>query len=391
MKKKLNLGFIILSASLLIGILSRMRAATILENFLLATIEPDTLKLVGSILLIYLLGNLLSEGGNLRNINSSLEAFIKDRRVTLILPSALIGLLPVVAGAMISAPIVEDSGNKMGLSGEDKTFLNYWFRHIWEYTWPLYPGLILASTIFSVPLYRIVLSQLPLTLSAIAAGCIFGLMRLPCASSPKREKGKAIKGIYGFLLNAWPILAIILFVLVLKIELILSLLIIVLLVIATMRLKREKFLFILKKSLSWRVCLLVVSVMIFKRVLEVSGILSVLSELFNRMGVSPLFPLFFLPLLVGLLTGVTQAFVGISFPLLSPFIGMSDPNLTYAMLAYAGGFTGVLLSPFHLCLVVTREYFKADLGQLYRRLIMPISFVVSVAFIIVFLKSFFGG
>ena len=130
-----------------------MRAATILENFLLATIEPDTLKLVGSILLIYLLGNLLSEGGNLRNINSSLEAFIKDRRVTLILPSALIGLLPVVAGAMISAPIVEDSGNKMGLSGEDKTFLNYWFRHIWEYTWPLYPGLILASTLFSCLLY----------------------------------------------------------------------------------------------------------------------------------------------------------------------------------------------------------------------------------------------
>ncbi|MEA3485281.1 MAG: DUF401 family protein, partial [Candidatus Aerophobetes bacterium] len=179
MKKKPNLGSIILSASLLIGIISGMRITVILENFLFAAIEPATLKLVGSILLIFILGNLLNEGGNLRNINSSLEAFIKDRRITLIIPSALIGLLPVAAGAMLSAPIIEESGNKMGLTPENKTFLNYWFRHIWEYTWPLYPGLILASAIFSIPIYKIVLAQLPLTLSAILAGCIFGLSRLP--------------------------------------------------------------------------------------------------------------------------------------------------------------------------------------------------------------------
>ena len=114
MKKKIDLGSIILLASFLIGIFCQMRINTILENFLFAVIEPTTLKLVGSILLIFILGNLLNEGGNLRNINSSLEALIKDRRVTLVIPSMLIGLLPVAAGAMLSAPIVEESGNKMG-------------------------------------------------------------------------------------------------------------------------------------------------------------------------------------------------------------------------------------------------------------------------------------
>jgi len=388
MKKKLDLGSVILLASLLVGILSGMRVTAILENFLFALIAPTTLKLVGSILLIFTLGNLLNEGGNLKNINSSLEAFIRDRRVTLIIPSTLIGLLPVAAGAMLSAPIVEESGNKMGLTPENKTFLNYWFRHIWEYTWPLYPGLVLTSAILSVPLYRIVLAQLPLTLSAIFSGCIFGLSRLPYKFSSKKGKGEVIKGICSFLLSAWPILAIIFFVLVLKWELILSLLIIVGFTLATTRIKRERIFFVLKNSLSWRIVLLIVSVMVFKRVLEASGVLVRMPEVFNYAGISPLFALFFLPFFIGLSTGVTTAFVGIAFPILLPFIGIDNPNLTYVMLAYAGGFTGVLLSPVHLCLIVTKDYFKADFAGVYKLLLLPVLFVVLVAFMIVLVQNF---
>ncbi|MEA3485581.1 MAG: DUF401 family protein, partial [Candidatus Aerophobetes bacterium] len=290
--------------------------------------------------------------------------------------------------AMLSAPIIEESGNKMGLTPENKTFLNYWFRHIWEYTWPLYPGLILTSAIFSIPIYRIVLAQLPLTLSAILAGCIFGLSRLPYKPSSRERKGKVIKEICNFLLNAWPILTIIFFVLVLKWELILSLTITVLLTLVTTKIKRGRVLSILKNSLSWRTILLIISVMVFKRVLEASGVLLVVSEVFNHTGISPLIVMFPIPLFVGLLTGVSQAFVGITFPILLPFIGTNDPNLTYVMLAYAGGFTGILLSPVHLCLIVTKDYFKADFARVYKSLLLPAIFVVLVAFTIVFVQSF---
>ena len=388
MKKRIDLGSIILLASFLVGIFSRMQITTILEDFLFAAIEPTTLKLVGSILLIFILGNLLNEEGNLRNINSSLETFIKDRRVTLIIPSALIGLLPVAAGAMLSAPIVEESGSKMGLSAENKTFLNYWFRHIWEYTWPLYPGLILASAILDVPVRRIVITQLPLTLAAILSGCIFGLRRIPYKPSSRKEKREITKGIFNFILNAWPILAVVFFVLVLKLELILSLLIILLFVLITVRIKRKRVLIIIKNSLSWRMILLLVSVMVFKRILENSGLLLRISEIFTHLRISPLFPLFSIPLFIGSLTGVTQAFVGVTFPILLPFIGMNNPNLTYVMLAYAGGFAGVLLSPVHLCLIVTKDYFKADLFRVYKLLLLPIIFVVLVAFMIVFVQRF---
>ena len=38
-------------------------------------------------------------------------------------------------------------------------------------------------------------------------------------------------------------------------------------------------------------------------------------------------------------------------------------------MAYAGAFLGVLSSPVHLCLSLTREYFHAEWGKVYRLLI----------------------
>lgn len=387
-KRKMDLGLIIILSSFFIGILLKMPIIMILKNFLLATIDPSTLKLVGVILLIFTLGNLLSEGENLKNINFSLETLINDRRITLVIPSVLMGLLPVAAGAMLSAPIVEKSGNKMKLSAEYKTFLNYWFRHIWEYTWPLYPGLILAGVIFNISLPKIILAQIPLTLSAIFSGIIFGLRKIPFEPSSKKEKReKTFKEIYKLLFYSWPILGIIVLVLIFRLNLLLSLSLIVFFTFTTTKIKRNKVIFILRKVLSWKIILLIISVMIFKRILESSGILLTIPQILNKMGISLLLILFFTPFLIGFLSGVTQAFVGITFPLLLPFIGIDNPNLSYIMLSYAGGFTGVLLSPMHLCLIVTRDYFKSNLIKVYKLLLLPIIFVALVAFSIVFVYN----
>ena len=68
-------------------------------------------------------------------------------------------------------------------------------------------------------------------------------------------------------------------------------------------------------------------------------------------------------MMLGLITGVTLAFIAVSFPLLLPLMGGADVNMRLVMLAYASGFVGCLLSPVHLCLVLSRQYFKADLAK----------------------------
>ncbi len=50
----------------------------------------------------------------------------------------------LLIGALFSAPLVENVIGEDKISAERKAMINHWFRHLWEYWWPLYPGFVLA-------------------------------------------------------------------------------------------------------------------------------------------------------------------------------------------------------------------------------------------------------
>jgi len=383
-----------LAISLIVGLLFGMSPFSVLVEFVKTALHPDTLKLVGIIILVVFLGNLLKERGHLGQLTRSLETLIRAPRVSIILPSAFMGLLPMPAGALLSAHMVDEPGDRVGLSPERKTFLNYWFRHVWEYSWPLYPAMILASAVLDVPIREIILHLFPLTLAAIAFGALFGLRKFPPgpADSPDRERGSRSQylGLRDLFTSIWPILAVILLVLVFKVEYVLALLIIVTVFIVLGSIRPRKIGRALRQSLSPEMILLILSAMIFKRILEVSGALAFVPDFFGHIGLSPLIALFATPFLVAILTGLTIAFVGGTFPLLLPLMTQSDLNFTYLMLAYVGGFSGMLLSPVHLCLLFSTKYFGADLKKVYRLLYLPVSLVVLTALAILFLSKLFA-
>ncbi len=78
---------------------------------------------------------------------SSLNSMMRDTRIVGIVSPAIIGFLPLLGGALISAPLVDVSTKNLNLKPEFKTFINYWFRHIWEYVWPIYASLVLFQTL----------------------------------------------------------------------------------------------------------------------------------------------------------------------------------------------------------------------------------------------------
>jgi len=47
--------------------------------------------------------------------------------------------------------------------------------------------------------------------------------------------------------------------------------------------------------------------------------------------------------------------------------------------AWAGGFLGTMMSPVHLCLALTRVYFEADWGSIYRRMVPAALLVAATA------------
>jgi hypothetical protein len=74
-----------------------------------------------------------------------------------------------------------------------------------------------------------------------------------------------------------------------------------------------------------------------------------------------------LPFLTGFMTGAIT-FVGITLPLL---LRLWETACSRASLPWLSAAAGVILSPLHLCLVLTREYFGADITKVYRLLWLP--------------------
>lgn len=374
--RKWDLGLNLVLASILLGLLFGLGPLSLIKNVVYTAVDRSTLELVGVVIIIIILGRLLKDSGNLTLMSQSMEGLVADRRVALVIPPALIGLLPMPGGAMFSAPMVQETGEKLNLTPQQKTFFNYWFRHLWEYWWPLYPGLIMEAVILQVSIRKLMAVQWPLTLVAIFGGVLLGLVQVPKLKREKRGSPDFWAGLWGITRSIWPVLFIIGVMIAFRVKLIWVVFAVTLIFLVTSPLDwRERWQSV-KEGFSWRTILLLVSVMIFKGMLEASNALTVLPNSFQQLGLSPLFLLFSVPFLVGLLTGVNQAYIGISFPLLLPFMGQPSPDLSLAMFAYVSGFMGVLLSPVHLCLSLTKDYFNADFAKIYKLLIKPVLLIV---------------
>ena len=385
--RKWDLSYALLLGSVLLGSLYGQNIADLTQQSITTLFDAATLHLMAAVLLIMVLGELLKAIASMERLVRSLESLIQDSRLILPIVPALIGLLPMLGGAMFSAPLVEGIGTSLKLRPEQKTYINYWFRHIWEYVFPLYSGLVLAGALLNIPLPTLVPAQAPLTLGAIIAGTLFGLRQINQEGKEREPTGGPASrwqsaGVLA--LCIWPIVLVILLTLVFRVELALSLAATILLAGLLNRLSLRTWSGILRQGLSPRMALLVIGVMLFKRMIEATGAASAIPAALASLGLPPQIVIFIVPFTVGLSTGMISAAVGISFPLLHPIIVGDAVHLNYAVFAFAGGFMGMLLSPLHLCLALTKDYFQAQWGPLYRMLVPSVAVVTATAVLLLF-------
>ncbi|HCS49879.1 MAG TPA: hypothetical protein DIW61_17200, partial [Candidatus Aminicenantes bacterium] len=355
-RRKVDLGLALALNSLLVGALFGLGPRRFGRAALEGLTSQTTLELVGIVLLVLYLGQYLQAANHSRRLVDSLRRLVRDPRLILAIPSAVLGLLPMMAGAMMGAPIVEEAARRWGLSPAWKTFYNYWFRHIWEYCWPLYLNIILASTIFRIPIATLCLYQLPFTVLAAATGLVVLFRNVP-AGRPEPGGRGSWRDVWGVVLGLWPILLTIILVFAAGLKMLVALAISALLTQIFSRSKLAVRWAVVRMGFSPRIALLTAALMVFKRILETSGALDAVARVVDPAGVSGYILLFAAPFLVALLTGVNQAFVAITFPLLVPIVGAGSPDPFLALFAYVSGFTGILISPAHLCLALTADYF----------------------------------
>jgi uncharacterized protein len=119
---------------------------------------------------------------------------------------------------------------------------------------------------------------------------------------------------------------------------------------------------------------MIIAILIFKEILEAGGAVDAISKELILLSIPLVLIAAILPFMVGLFTGITIAFVGSTFPILITLIqaqGEAAYMPAYIMAGLVSGFAGVLLSPLHLCLLLSNEYFETSLTRVYRHLWMP--------------------
>ncbi|MEW5767287.1 MAG: DUF401 family protein [bacterium] len=81
-----------------------------------------------------------------------------------------------------------------------------------------------------------------------------------------------------------------------------------------------------------------------------------------------------IPYISGMVTGLAIGFVGASFPIVISLLGENPALgtlLSTTVLAYGCGYMGMILSPVHVCLVVTNEHFRTPLVHSLASLLKP--------------------
>jgi uncharacterized protein len=376
LRKKFNIGLVMLAASVALFFLYRMALPPIIKTCERAVLSEVTIKLIIALSFIRMLEQILREHDVLSRMMATVKALFKNRKVVTISMPLLIGLMPSIGGAYFSAPMVAETTRDVTMSPEEKGFINYWFRHPWEYILPLYPGILLAAAVSKRELHTLISANITYAFIMVVTGFLFAMRGLRGAI--KTEKILPKKDFWSFA----PIFSVLLLVSLFHIELHYALIAVVLFLFLFYRYSLKSFFSSLRHGFSIDVIVLIFGVMFFKEAMENSGAVENLSRFFVQKGIPALPILFLLPFITGLLTGITVGFVGSTFPLIMSITGSASVSAT--SFAFAAGFLGVLLSPVHICLILTREYFKADIWGIYK-LMLPGCIIIFIAAIVQYL------
>ncbi len=396
-RKKTSLGNAFFLGAIGLGLFFGLNPSGMVKSIFSSLVYPKTLALTIIVSFILVLSNSMETTGQMKKMLENFKGMVKNSRLNIIVFPALIGLLPMPGGAVFSAPMVKELGTGTEYSPAKLSYINYWFRHIWEYWWPLYPGILLIAVLAEKSIPSIMLVQGPLTLFVLFAGYLYLEKQ---SGSPKDDSAnKMPAGVKPFLKEMLPILMVIFlgigtggllsyffpeFKLGIEAGLIFALIPAIMNVWFAHQMTGSEIRNILINPQMLKMIYMIFAILAFKGMLEDSNAVEAITRELTFLNIPLVLIVAILPFLVGLITGITIAFVGSAFPILIPLVASLDPDgnlLSYLMLAMTCGFAGVLISPVHLCLILSNEYFGVSMGSVYRYLWKPCLYLVIMGFV----------
>jgi len=387
LRKNVFVGYILFLAGLVTALLFGAGFRDIIYGYKDVALSQNFLKIQAVIILITFLGRLLKDIGYLDHLVTASRGLIGGARTAAGVLPLLVGMMPMPGGALLSAPLVGKILPRDRYSPEFAAAVNYWSRHVIEFWWPVYPGIILAAALTQIPIGTMALMQLPMTFVMVPIGYLFLIRKI---KETGEGQGHLWKPLMNTLAGVWPILLAIAIYAVTPIHLVFAIMISIGILIIKERPAGRIVRAAAKQALAPRLFALVFGILSFQQMLEITNAVNSIPELSSQYGFPPAAIIIAVAFISGLLTGMLAALVGLSYPILAGFLYQPELNYSNIFLAFVAGYVGMMLSPTHFCLILTNEHFKARLSKVYKYLGIPLLIVFLVGYLLYILAYPWG-
>lgn len=306
----------------------------------------------------------LRKSGSLHGMVVTLRNIFSSNKVTLAFMPAFLGLLPSLGGARFSAPIVQEASEGIAVDDEQKSAINLWFRHIFEFSNPLMPGVILACGIANVSIGDLIDQVGWVTILCFVLGWIFLIVPLKITDPEKATNTQHDRSIdwKSLILAFGPIVTSFLLIVAFDVQAALAMgLVVVAFIPLYFWFKRPiSVKSVFTESLDKKLFFNVVCILYFIQLLTVIGTLDEIVNVFNNSALPQAVIIACLSFIFGVMTGMGQGYIAIVMPIVAL---MAPGNLVLVGIAMVYGMAGQMVTPTHLCILVTVEYFKSRLWK----------------------------
>ena len=361
---KVLIGPAILSGGLLIWLFESRS----FEKLWIAFTETLTMQRTWDLLLcLYFVMCLeveLRKSGSLHGMVVTLRNIFSSNKVTLAFMPAFLGLLPSLGGARFSAPIVQEASEGIAVDDEQKSAINLWFRHIFEFSNPLMPGVILACGIANVSIGDLIDQVGWVTILCFVLGWIFLIIPLKITDLEKATNTQHDRTIdwKSLVLAFGPIVTSFLLIVAFNVQAALAMgLVVVAFIPLYFWFKRPiSVKSVFTESLDKKLFFNVICILYFIQLLTVIGTLDEIVSVFNNSSLPQAVIIACLSFIIGVMTGMGQGYIAIVMPIVAL---MAPGNIVLVGIAMVYGMAGQMVTPTHLCILVTVEYFKCRLWK----------------------------
>ncbi len=362
-KKKVPIGLAICICAVLMATLGGLGLLDFKEVFIATFFDIAKIQRYIVVIEIGILGVLLRKYKIIDDVIKYLLEVVKSRRVVLMFIPALVGLLSVPGGAIISVPFIDKLGDESNLSSNQKAIINLIYRHIAMHILPYTTGfLVVTSLAPQISIYKLIGLNSIFVILYLVIGYFLYLRKVQ--NDRTASAGPILPSILKLLIYTSPVyLAVLLnifFQIPFYIGMIANLLVIYLLQ------PTKGFLMDIVRAFNIRILLAFIGVYLIQGVIgKMESITTLLTLIFNN-SQAIMFGIIVTSFFFGMTTGFQPTALGVVLPILITLPISESRLLFYCHFTFVWSFMGYFFSPLHLCQLFTCEYLKISTIDLYK-------------------------